>query len=358
MNGTPKPRPIWPLAVVSAALGVVALALILRPAPKPPSGGTTAPPTEAPPGMVWIPGGEFVMGSDGPEANADEGPAHPVRVDGFWMDATEVTNAQFAEFVEATGYVTIAERALDWEELQKQLPPGALKPPEEALAPGSLVFVAPRAPVPLEDLSKWWIWTPGANWRNPEGSGSSIEDRTNHPVVHVAWEDAVAYAEWGGKRLPTEAEWEFAARGALEGKPFSWGDEFRPDGAYMANTFQGRFPNGDTSADGFAAPAPVGSFPPNGYGLHDTIGNVWEWCADWYRPDAHRAHRRGEVALNPRGPAAGHDPAQPFQPVRATKGGSFLCSEMYCSNYRPSARIGTAADSGMSHLGFRCVKSR
>lgn len=313
-----------------------------------------APPEDGPEGMVWIPGGEFVMGSDDADATEAEGPLHQVKVDGFWMDETEVTNAQFREFVEATGYITIAERPIDWEEMKKQLPPGTPKPPDDVLVPGSLVFSPPDHAVALHDYSQWWQWMPEADWQHPKGPGSSIEGKDNHPVVHIAYEDAVAYAEWAGKRLPTEAEWEFAARGGVYEKPFAWGDELTPDGKYLANFFQGNFPHNNALMDGYNASAPVRSFPPNGYGLYDIIGNVWEWSSDWYRYDAYQS-RTGKLTVNPEGPAMCYDPQDPYALKRVIKGGSFLCSREYCSNYRPSARMATSIDSGQEHLGFRCV---
>lgn len=321
-------------------------------------GHSTAPPSVEPPGMAWIPGGEFLMGSDDPQADPAERPAHRVRVDGFWMDVTEVTNAKFREFVEATGYATTAERPIDWEQLKNAVPPGTPKPPDDRLGPGSLVFSPPGQRVMPAGQPTWWSWVAGASWRHPEGPGSSLEGREDHPVVHVSWDDAYAYARWAGKRLPTEAEWEFAARGGLEGRKYAWGDELEPDGKPLANYWQGHFPDANTRADGFLRTAPVKSFPPNGYGLHDMVGNVWEWCGDWYRPDAYRSASGRGVALNPTGPPASFDPDEPYQPKRATRGGSFLCSPNYCSNYRPGARRGTASDSGMSHLGFRCVVAR
>jgi len=324
------------------------------PAPEP----ATAP-EAAPEGMVWVAGGEFLMGTNDAKAHPAEKPAHRVLVDGFWIDETEVTNAQFRRFVEETGYVTVAERPIDWEEMKAQLPPGTPKPPDDQLVPGSLVFHPSAGYLSieqLEDLSNWWRWTPGANWRHPEGPDDSIEGKDDYPVVHVAHEDALAFAAWAGKRLPTEAEWEKAARGGLEGKTFGWGDVFQPDGKRMANTWQGRFPMKSEDEDGFPLIAPVKSFPPNGLGLYDTIGNVWEWCADWYRPDAYRLDADSGLVVNPRGPSESFDPDEPYQPKRVTRGGSYLCSSNFCSNYRPSARRGTATDSGMSHLGFRCVK--
>jgi formylglycine-generating enzyme required for sulfatase activity len=226
--------------------------------------------------MAWVSGGEFTMGTDDPEAAPAEHPAHRVRVDGFWMDVTEVTNAQFRRFAEATGYLTTAERPVVWEQLRNELSPGTPRPSDDQLAPGSLVFSPPDHPVALDDHTAWWRWVPGANWRYPEGPGSSIEGKEDHPVVHVSWDDALAYANWAGKRLPTEAEWEFAARGGLDGRKYAWGDEFQPGDKPLANTWQGRFPDTNTQDDGFPRIAPVKSFPPNGYGLYDMIGNVWE----------------------------------------------------------------------------------
>lgn len=323
----------------------------------------------SPPGMRWIPAGEFTMGSADAGAPAVERPAHRVRLDGFWIDEREVSNAQFAAFVAATGYITTAERPVDWEELRRQLPPGTPRPPDEMLRPGSLVFVPPdpaAGPVPMERYDLWWRWTTGADWRHPEGPGSTIEGREEHPVVHVSWEDAAAYAAWAGKQLPTEAQWECAARGGLEGARFAWGDEAPcEDGPQRANIWQGEFPVRNTEADGWARTAPVGSYAPNGYGLHDMAGNVWEWCADWYRADAYAGRaaaaggRTGDVrdgcCENPAGPTRGFDPADPYAPKRVVRGGSFLCHVSYCESYRPAARRGTPPDTGMSHLGFRCV---
>lgn len=306
--------------------------------------------------MVWIPGGTFQMGSEAQLAHQVEGPIHEVEVQGFWMDETEVTNAQFSQFVGATGYQTVAERPVDWEELKKQVPPGTPKPPEEVLQPGALVFTPPDYPVSLRDMSQWWSWVNGADWEHPMGPDSHIEGKENYPVVHIAFEDALAYAEWAGKRLPTEAEWEFAARGGQPNQPFAWGDELTPDGAFLANFFQGQFPHNNSSKDGFMRSAPVKSFPPNAYGLYDMIGNVWEWTVDWYRPDTYSRRPPGKVLVNPEGPAESWDPQDPYNPKRVTKGGSFLCSTEFCWNYRPSARMATAFDSGQEHLGFRCVK--
>jgi formylglycine-generating enzyme len=313
----------------------------------------------APPGMVWIPGGEFTMGTNDPRSLPNERPAHRVKVAGFWMDEHDVTNAEFARFVQATGYITTAEKKPDWEAIKKQLPPGTPKPDDSVLVPGSLVFTPTSQPVPLDDLSVWWRWVPGASWRHPEGPGSEIAVREDHPVVQVCWDDAVAYAKWAGKRLPSEAEWEFAARGGLDGKRYVWGDEFRPDGKYMANTWQGVFPVSDIAEDGFAGTSPVKSFPPNGYGLYDMAGNVWQWCSDWYRVDAFTEAvtklATKNVCSDSGGPNESWDPADPNMPKRVVKGGSFLCSPTYCESYRPSARRGTPPDTGSSHTGFRCV---
>jgi formylglycine-generating enzyme len=312
-------------------------------------------PRSGPPGMVWIPGGDFLMGTDSELGWPDEKPAHPVRVDGFWMDAHEVTNAQFRKFVEATGYVTTAEKAPTKEEIMSQMPPGTPEPPPEMLVAGSLVFTPPKDPVDLNDVSQWWTWTPGANWRRPEGPGSSIEGRDNHPVVHVSWFDAAAYAKWAGKQLPTEAEWEFAARGGLQGMDYCWGNDPPSGTKVLANIWEGEFPTKNTAVDGFLRTAPVESFPPNGYGLYDMAGNVWEWCADWYDRTLHQRLAEQGVAVNPTGPERTMDPRQPFAELRVQKGGSFLCHESYCLRYRPSARQGGAPDTGMSHVGFRCV---
>jgi formylglycine-generating enzyme required for sulfatase activity len=280
-----------------------------------------------------------------------------VRVNGFWIDETEVTNREFRRFTDATGYVTTAERPINWEEIKKELPPGTEKPPDDKLVPGSLVFTQPDHAVELENAANWWRWQPGANWRQPDGPGSTIDGKDDYPVVQVSWDDAVAYARWAGKRLPTEAEWEFAARAGLDGKRFAWGDQFLAAGKHLANTWQGQFPNANAQEDGFQRLAPVKSFPPNAYGIYDMIGNVWEWCSDWYRPDAYVPFSRKDVTVNPTGPAASYDPDEPFQPKRVTRGGSFLCCPTYCASYRPSARRGTATDSGASHIGFRCVKT-
>lgn len=334
------------------------------------AGSFAAPPAEpaatamaspTPPGMVWIPGGVFGMGSTDPLARPDESPVHRVRVDGFWMDETEVTNAQFAAFVKATDYKTVAERAVDWDELKKQVHEGTPKPDEKMLLPGSLVFTPPREPVDLRDYGRWWTWTTGANWQHPDGPAGSIEGKDNHPVVQIAYEDAVAYTAWAGKSLPTEAQWEFAARGGLDHKVNIWGNE--PVDAKRCNIWQGHFPDKNTGEDGFTRAAPVKSFPANGYGLYEVGGNVWEWCSDLYRPDtyARRALElgKGGVAQNPTGPKTSLDPRNPNAPEsRVHRGGSFLCNDSYCASYRPSARMACPPDTGLQHLGFRCVMAK
>jgi len=314
-------------------------------------------PAPAPDGMMWIPGGEFSMGAANPpdmndvgmSATRDSRPIHRVYVDGFFMDATDVTNEQFAAFVKATGYITVAERRPRAEDF-----PGA--PPENLVA-GSVVFSPPSHPVPLDNHFQWWSYVHGANWQHPEGPGSSIKRKEKYPVVQVAYEDAEAYAKWAGKRLPTEAEWEFAARGGLSGKLFVWGDEFRPQGRWMANTHQGHFPNHDSGEDGAAGLMPVARFPPNGYGLYDMAGNAWQWTSDWYRPDYYaQLAVTGAIARNPRGPDTAFDPSEPGQPKKVHRGGSFLCTDQYCSRYMVGTRGKGDVMTGTNHVTFRCVK--
>jgi formylglycine-generating enzyme required for sulfatase activity len=306
------------------------------------------PPGAAPDGMAWVPGGEFWMGTQ-EERMTDARPWHRVYVDGYWMDKTAVTNEQFAQFVKATGYVTVAERKPRAEDYPQA-------PPEKLVA-GSVVFSPPDHPVELDSHFRWWSYVPGANWRHPEGPNSNIHGRINHPVVHIAYEDAMAYCKWAGKRLPTEAEFEFASRGALDRKRYAWGDEFMPAGRHMANTFQGHFPDTNTANDGYRATAPVGSFPANGYALFDMAGNVWEWTSDWYRADYYQAlAATGEIAINPKGPADSFDPNEPGVRKRVQRGGSFLCTDQYCARYIAGGRGKGELDTGTNHLGFRCVR--
>ena len=342
------PRGLQPVGLLVGAAAVSYLVFAYGPGVSQKAGPA------APPDMVWVPGSEFTMGSDAAEALSHEHPAHRVRVDGFWMDETDVTNAQFRAFVEGTGYVTTAEKTPTAEDILRYARPGTPPPPREALVPGSLVFAPPNHPVGLRDASQWWKWTPGADWRHPLGPGSSIVGMDNHPVVHVSWFDAEAYAKWAGKRLPTEAEWEFAARGGLDGKKYVWGDEAFDEDRPQCNNFQGHFPDENTVKDGYARTSPVKAFAPNGYGLYDMAGNVWQWTADWYLPDTYARHAGQEVIVNPAGPAHSFDPRQ-RPPERVQRGGSFLCCVGYCFNYRPSARMGCTPDTGMSHVGFRCV---
>jgi formylglycine-generating enzyme required for sulfatase activity len=311
----------------------------------------------APEGMVWIPGGEFSMGSDSahdsmcsmPGLTSDAQPIHRVYVDGFWMDRTELTNAQFEAFVKATRYVTVAERTPTAAEF-----PGA--PPENLVA-GSTVFTPTPHPVALNDHFLWWRYQKGADWRHPTGPDSSIKGRENYPVVHLAYEDAQAYARWAGKRLPTEAEWEFAARGGEAGKLYPWGDELRPGGKWAANIYEGRFPVSDSGDDGYAGVAPVGQYSPNRYGLFDVSGNVWEWVSDWYRPDYFaELAKSGQVARNPQGPDTPFDPAEPNEKKRVHRGGSFLCTSEYCTRYMLGTRGKGEISTGSNHLGVRFVK--
>jgi len=320
----------------------------------------------APLGMVFIPGGEFLMGSDHKKAKANEKPTHKVKVSGFWMDTTHVTNDQFAQFIKETNYKTTAEQVPDWETIRVQLPLGTPKPPASVFVAGAMVFVGTKAKVNLNDYSQWWAYVPGANWRHPNGPKSNIDGKGNHPVVQISYEDALAYAKWAGKRLPTEAEWEFAARGGLNQATYVWGDQLEQEGKLPANIWDVKkqsFPVLSPKAGGAIGTSPVGTFPQNGYGLFDMTGNAWQWVADWYRSDyfAMRAKEFGKgVANNPQGPSISYDSDDYGIPTNAPKrvirGGSFLCNEDYCQSYRPSARRGADPFSPMSHLGFRLVK--
>ncbi|AKA34580.1 Sulphatase-modifying factor protein [Flagellimonas lutaonensis] len=313
---------------------------------------------EAPDGMVWIPGGIFKQGAlaSDPFAMDHERPPHTVAVDGFFLDATEVTNAEYARFVEETGYVTVAERPIDWEKMKKQLPPGTPKPHDSVLQPGSLLFKMPERPVTnLNDYSQWWEWKVGANWRHPQGPESDIEGKENHPVVHIAYEDAVAYCEWAGRRLPTEAEWEWAAKGGLQEAIFPCGNE-KEILNKRANTWSGTFPMNNDAADGFENKAPVGSYPANEYGLYDMVGNVWEWTQDWYNANYYEERAAAnDTLMNPTGPASALNRYNPYAKEKVIKGGSFLCNANYCASYRVSARMANSLDSAQEHLGFRTV---
>ena len=359
----------WAIYVRFASNPIVAVAAPsagARPGPAPmePSFAVTVPngdpvPAHVPAGMVWIPGGEFSMGAQDPpdmndvgmQATRDSRPIHRVYVDAFWMDATDVTNDEFARFVKATGYLTIAERTPRADDF-----PGA---PPEALVAGSVVFAPTDRPVPLNDHLQWWAYENGTNWRHPLGSASNLTGKGTYPVVHIAYDDALAFAAWAGKRLPTEAEWEFAARGGLSGEPFVWGSQFQPAGKWMANTYQGQFPvkGANHGDDGYAGISPVAQYPPNGYGLYDMAGNVWQWTSDWYHPGYFaQLAATGVVARNPQGPAASFDPDEPTQKKRAHRGGSFLCTDQYCSRYIVGTRGKGETSTGTSHLGFRLVK--
>lgn len=306
-------------------------------------------------GMVHLAGGDFIMGALDDEGRPDEYPAHKVNVDAFWIDATEVTNAQFKKFVDATQYITTAEKAPDWEELKKQLPEGTAKPADSLLVPASLVFTPPSHPVPLNDVAQWWAWVKGANWKHPQGSRSNINGKDNEPVVQVSWYDAAAYAKWAGKRLPTEAEWEFAAKGGKANNKYPWGNEDVEVGAAKANTWQGQFPNYNSGWDHYQRAAPVKSFPANAFGLYDMAGNVWEWCSDWFDEEYYRS-QVNTISHNPTGPGKSYDPMEPTVPKKTIRGGSFLCNASYCKGYRVSSRMKTSPDTGMEHTGFRCVK--
>jgi len=305
--------------------------------------------------MLFIGCKEEKSTPDDAMARNDEKPKHKVEVPGFWMDSTEVTNAQFKRFVEETNYLTTAERKVDWEELKKQLPADVIKPHDSLLQPGSLSFQCKHHAVEnLNDYSQWWEYKIGANWKHPEGKGSSIEEKDNYPVVHISYEDALAYCKWANKRLPTEAEWEYAALGGLKKAIYPWGN----DGAALsknANTWQGKFPTENSLEDGFERSAPVKSFPANGYGLYDIAGNVWEWTQDWYDHNYYKKLPQSEVVKAPTGPKESMIQGNPNSWRKTIRGGSFLCNDSYCASYRVSARMASSIDTGLEHLGFRTV---
>jgi formylglycine-generating enzyme required for sulfatase activity len=315
--------------------------------------------------MILIPSGSFEMGGvmrkdvayndPGAQPRADEFPVSHVYVDSFYIDATEVTNAQFSQFAEATGYITIAEKPIPLAEIMAQLPPGSSPPDTALLRASSLVFTMPA--VRLEGnytVNDWWRITPGASWRHPEGPESTIIGRENYPVVHISWYDAMAYARWAGKRLPTEAEWEYAAKGGQRDQIFTWGNELKDD---VANFWQGDFPVSNLALDNFEGIAPVKSFPPNEAGLYDMAGNVWEWCLDWYHSDYYRCLNSSALTTNPLGPSTSFDPYMPNASQKVVRGGSFLCNDSYCAGYRSAARMKSSPDTGLQHTGFRCVRS-
>jgi formylglycine-generating enzyme required for sulfatase activity len=314
----------------------------------------------APSGMAWIPEGIYKRGALNQDrfARQDEKPSHTVKISGFYIDITEVTNAQFKEFVDETGYVTTAEIKVDWNELKKQLPEGTEKPPDSILEPGSLSFHCKHHNIQdLNDYSQWWEWKIGANWKHPNGEDSSIEGKENFPVVHISFEDALAYCKWANRRLPTEAEWEYASRGGLTNSIYSWGND-KSLLTMNANTWQGEFPNLNTEEDGFINSAPVKSYPANGYGLYDMLGNVWEWTQDWYDYQYYKSFNDTELAANPLGPSKASNPSNPFSQEKVIRGGSFLCQDTYCASYRVSARMGSSVDTGLEHLGFRTVVTK
>ena len=309
-------------------------------------------------GMVWIEGGVFQMGASENDNMAlmHEKPNHTVKVDGFYMDETEVTNKQFTEFIKATGYITTAERPIDWDIIKMQLPPGTQRPHDSILMPGSLLFKKTTESVPnLYDFSQWWKWSIGANWKEPEGKGSNIVGKENYPVVHVSYEDAIAYCNWSGKRLPTEAEWEYAARGGKKNKIYFWGNLSNSLHQYV-NSWEGEFPVENIIKDGFEKSAPVKSFPPNNYGLYEISGNVWEWTSDWYNLNYYVQCKKNNITDNPIGANKAYNPNNPYIDEKIIRGGSFLCNASYCASYRVSSRMATDPNTSLEHLGFRTVK--
>ena len=309
-------------------------------------------------GMVWIEGGVFQMGASDNDNMAlmHEKPNHTVKVNGFYMDKTEVTNKQFSEFIKATGYITTAERPIDWDIIKMQLPPGTPRPHDSILMPGSLLFKKTTESVPnLYDFSQWWKWSIGANWKEPEGKGSNIVGKENYPVVHVSYEDAIAYCNWSGKRLPTEAEWEYAARGGKKNKIYFWGNLSNSLHQYV-NSWEGEFPVENIIKDGFEKSAPVKSFPPNNYGLYEISGNVWEWTSDWYNVNYYAQCEKNDITYNPIGANKAYNPNNPYIDEKIIRGGSFLCNASYCASYRVSSRMATDPNTSLEHLGFRTVK--
>ena len=316
--------------------------------------------TNPPEGMVWVETKTFLKGAKSSDlfAMPREKPAHLVTVDGFFIDATEVTNRQFEKFVEATNYITVAERKIDWEEMKKELPPNTPKPHDSILQPGSLVFNKNiDAVVTMNTYFQWWIWKIGANWRHPSGPNSTIEGKDNYPVVHIAYEDALAYCKWANRSLPTEAQWESAAQGTNENMIFTWGNDFKMLNS-NANTWQGVFPTKNDSKDGFEYSSPVKSYPPNSIGIYDMTGNVWELTSDLFNPNYYNQLDLTKPVINPTGAEKSLSPSNPFQKEYIIKGGSYLCHESYCASFRISARMGTSYDSGSDHVGFRTVASK
>ena len=318
--------------------------------------------------MIWIEGGEFTMGGEvadfmrkwpyGARSRSDERPLHQVKLDGFWISRTPVTNHDFKQFVDKTGYVTTAEKIPRLEDIMKGLPPGTPPPSAEMLVPASMVFTSPDKVVPLNNVLSWWRWQKGANWKQPEGPGSSIDNRMDHPVVQVSYYDAQAYADWKGFDLPTEAQWEYAARGGHDQRIFTWGNNPIKQGEAPINIWEGSFPNQNTLEDGYLTTSPVFAFTPNDYGLYDMSGNVWEWVSDWYHDRAYSMRKKEEPVINPIGPDTSYDPAEPYLSKRVIRGGSFLCNDSYCSGYRPAARMKTSPDTSANHTGFRLVKNK
>ncbi|MGV8861725.1 MAG: formylglycine-generating enzyme family protein [Pseudomonas sp.] len=356
----------WGIAIIAVGVVSACLAFAVNQYIRGPSPLTLGDGKNGPLDMVWIPPGEFLMGSDHKKARPNEGPAHKVRLDGYWIDRNDVTNADYARFMSETHYVTTAERKPKWDDLKVQLPPGTPEPDDSVMVPGALVFVGADRPIPLNDFSQWWAFVQGADWRHPSGPDSTIEGKETHPVVQVSHEDAEAYAKWAHKRLLTEAEWEYAARGGLEQADYAWGSDFTPGGEKMANTWNEvqPFPVTGSRNKFKIGTQPVGSYKPNAYGLYDMSGNVWQWIADWYRADAFRVGLKlqpaGEVSFNPMGPLQSYDPALGVTanaPQRVIRGGSFLCSDSYCTSFRTSARQGADPMNAMSHLGFRLAMS-